>query len=255
MKKSILFGILVLILPNYVFGYSARYEELVAEKQRKMEELEKCTGNVNAWKIAGISTIGLTAVGVVGNIALSNTKKDYDKKIANTDVQINQTKTNISELQEKKRLAAEEENKKRSACELIGGEYNNGTCTCKDPNKEYKDGNCVDKEKPKITEPTETADCTAEAKAKDAHVTRAEKNDAGACEVHECENGYIVSADKTKCDLIDKGKDCTETAKQNDSNITKAVMNGIGRPTQILICCGRQPMNRRSSPRPQGEKN
>ena len=40
MKKYMIFVMAMFVLPNYVFGYSARYNSLVAEKQRKMEELE-----------------------------------------------------------------------------------------------------------------------------------------------------------------------------------------------------------------------
>ena len=69
MKKYFLFGLIVAIMPSICFGASARYTQLVREKQRKMAELEKCMGATNGLKIAGLSTLGLTAVGVAGNIA------------------------------------------------------------------------------------------------------------------------------------------------------------------------------------------
>jgi hypothetical protein len=48
---------------------SAQVRRLLQEKQEKIEQLEKCEGKKQGWMIAGISTIGLTAVGVGVNIA------------------------------------------------------------------------------------------------------------------------------------------------------------------------------------------
>ena len=47
---------------------SAQVRRLLQEKQEKIEQLEKCEGKKQGWMIAGISTIGLTAVGVGVNI-------------------------------------------------------------------------------------------------------------------------------------------------------------------------------------------
>ena len=114
------------ILPNYVFGYSARYNSLVAEKQRKMEELEKCTGNINGWKIAGISTLGLTAVGVAGNIALADERDRIKKNILDTEKAIK----NKQEEQDK--------------CVKAGGKWTNDKCECGEK-QEFKDDKCTDK--------------------------------------------------------------------------------------------------------------
>ncbi|MCR4917500.1 MAG: hypothetical protein K5912_00975 [Alphaproteobacteria bacterium] len=61
-------------------GYSSGYtnptiNQLIAEKQRKVEQLEKCSKKVKGFKIAGISTIGLTTAGIAGNIVLSKKKE------------------------------------------------------------------------------------------------------------------------------------------------------------------------------------
>lgn len=109
MKKYFLFGLLIAIMPNLCLGASARYTQLVREKQRKMEELEKCMGASKGLKIAGVSTLGLTAVGVVGNIAEANEIKKYDSQIASTDKKIEKIQTQIAESQE------EAENKKITA--------------------------------------------------------------------------------------------------------------------------------------------
>lgn len=81
MKKYFLFGLIVAIMPSICFGSSARYTQLVREKQRKMAELEKCMGATNGLKIAGLSTLGLTAVGVAGNVAEAQKIKEYDEYI------------------------------------------------------------------------------------------------------------------------------------------------------------------------------
>ena len=230
----------MVIIPTYVFGASARYNQLVSEKQRKIEELEKCSGNINGWKIAGISTLGLTAVGVAGNIALSNTQKDYDKKIEKTDKQISDTQENIEKLEEQKRLAAAEQ-MAREQCERAGGTYNNGVCTCNETGKVYQNGACVaitvttvtQPQQPTTVQPTDTTDCTDEAKAKDENVIKATKN-GDKCEVVACVDTHIVKADKTGCELksentsktptVADGTDCTDTAKKTDANVTKAQM-------------------------------
>ena len=69
MKKYFFPILLISILPGIAFGASARFTQLVREKQQKMEQLEKCMGASKGLKIAGVSTLGLTAVGVAGNIA------------------------------------------------------------------------------------------------------------------------------------------------------------------------------------------
>ena len=85
MKKYFLMGLIVAITPSICFGASARYTQLVREKQRKMAELEKCMGATNGLKIAGLSTLGLTAVGVAGNIAEAKKIQDNESYIKSAD--------------------------------------------------------------------------------------------------------------------------------------------------------------------------
>ena len=250
MKKCILISLMMAIIPTYVFGASARYNQLVAEKQQKMAELEKCSGNINGWKIAGISTLGLTAVGVAGNIALSNTQKDYDKKIEKTDKQISDTQENIKKLEEQKRLAAAEQIL-REQCERAGGTYNNSTCTCNETGKVYQNGACVvitvttvtQPQRPTTVQPTDTTDCTAEARAKDEKVIKATKN-GDKCEVVACVDTHIVKADKTGCELksentsktptVANGADCTAEMLKKDKNVAEAkIKNG---KCEVVAC-------------------
>lgn len=55
--------------------------KLTTEKQQKYAELEKCAGSVKGFKIAGISLIGLTAVGVAYNIHQHSVSKGLDGQI------------------------------------------------------------------------------------------------------------------------------------------------------------------------------
>jgi len=95
MKKYFLVGIIAAIVPSICFGASARFTQLVREKERKMAELEKCMGSTKGLKIAGISTLGLTAAGVAVNAVEAKKIKDYDKSIEATKTQIEKTKTEI----------------------------------------------------------------------------------------------------------------------------------------------------------------
>lgn len=95
MKKYFLIGILMAIVPNICFGASARFTQLAREKERKMAELEKCMGSTKGLKIAGISTLGLSAVGVAANVVEAKKIKDYDKSIESTEKQIENTATEI----------------------------------------------------------------------------------------------------------------------------------------------------------------
>ena len=58
-------------------------QRLISEKQQKIAALEKCSRKGKGFKIAGISTIGLTAVGIAGNVALSNEREDVSQKLSN----------------------------------------------------------------------------------------------------------------------------------------------------------------------------
>ena len=102
MKKYFLIGLIVAIAPNLCLGASARYTQLVREKQRKIEELEKCMGATKGLKIAGISTLGLTAVGVAGNIAEAQKRDSYETDMKSLDKKITKLDGEITEETEKR---------------------------------------------------------------------------------------------------------------------------------------------------------
>ena len=95
MKKLCFIGILLALTPSLSFGDDFRINKLIQEKQRKMAELEKCMGSTKGLKIAGISTLGLTAVGVAGNVIEAKKIKEYDDKIESTEKSIAKTQKQI----------------------------------------------------------------------------------------------------------------------------------------------------------------
>ena len=142
MHKISLIGLLIALVPSICMGESMRVNRLIQEKQRKMAELEKCMGATNGLKIAGISTLGLTAAGVVGNIAEAKKIKEYDdkieseeKKIEKTQKQIDETRADLAEQKAKaeaERKAAEAKLSKQRNCATTNGTWNDAltVCTC-----------------------------------------------------------------------------------------------------------------------------
>ncbi len=108
-------------------------QRLIAEKQQKIAALEKCSKKVKGFKIAGISTIGLTTVGTIGNIALSNKREDVSNQL--------QTANQTLAAQQAAERAAAEEARKKAECE-------------KNPDKEWTVEGCKDKvTTPPVTTP------------------------------------------------------------------------------------------------------
>ena len=101
MKKNFAIALLISIIPSLCFGASARYTQLVREKQRKYDELQKCLGATKGLKIAGVSTLGLTAIGVATDISQAGTKREYDKKIKDYDTKLETVQNKINEKKAK----------------------------------------------------------------------------------------------------------------------------------------------------------
>jgi len=105
---------------------SPQLANLIRQKQQKMETLEACAKKVQGFKIAGISTLGLTAVGIGGNVALANKAKRYDAAITNVQSTITAEEKKLATLNEQieeKKRAAEELERKKNACNLQTGKH------------------------------------------------------------------------------------------------------------------------------------
>lgn len=129
-ERFLCFALAVFIPTLNVFGASPELSRLINEKNKKMAKLEQCAKKVSGFKIAGISTLGLTAAGAVGNIMLH-------KKSTELTNQIDSTKKNI-EAEKQKKVKLEEDIEKQK--------QKQADCRAKmsaNPGRwEYKDGEC-----------------------------------------------------------------------------------------------------------------
>ena len=110
------------VLPS--FAQHPRITQLIAEKQAKMEKLEKCQGTTKNLKIAGISTLGITAVGIGANIAEAVVLKDTKEKVKEAE-----KKRDEQQKIKDERLAQQ----KKQECEKDSTKYwtIDGYCNCK----------------------------------------------------------------------------------------------------------------------------
>lgn len=81
MKKCFVIGLIMALVPGMCPAVNTRISDLTTEKLEKMKRLEKCQGTTKGLKIAGLSTLGVTAVGVAGNIAEAVVLNDYKDKV------------------------------------------------------------------------------------------------------------------------------------------------------------------------------
>lgn len=139
MRKYILLGLLIGIMPNICLGASIRYSQLIKEKQRKIEELEKCTGSTGKLKIAGISTLGLTAAGVAGNVVEAQKIKEYGKESEKLDKKLETARTE-KEAEEKKLKEKEKRETESKECMESEG-FKNAKLI--ENMKKDDEGNCV----------------------------------------------------------------------------------------------------------------
>ncbi|MCR4917540.1 MAG: hypothetical protein K5912_01185 [Alphaproteobacteria bacterium] len=79
--KTFVFGLgTVFLMADFAnAGYvTPRVKQLLREQRQKYADLEKCASQVNGFKIAGITTLGVTAAGAYGNVVLSNKIKSVE---------------------------------------------------------------------------------------------------------------------------------------------------------------------------------
>ena len=106
---------------SYGAPMTPQIRRLLEEKEEKIKTLEKCDGKRKGWMIAGISTIGLTAVGVGVNIAQANKSSKLSDQIDNANQELQRHETHLSQIQsqisEKEREKAEAEKAAREKAE------------------------------------------------------------------------------------------------------------------------------------------
>ena len=110
---------------------TANIRRLLQEKQDKIAKLEECEGKKQGWMIAGISTIGLTAVGVGVNIAQASKSNRLSDEIEMEKTTLQRQQDELDRIQndiaaeqakkaEEERKRAEEE-RRRSPVNVGGG--------------------------------------------------------------------------------------------------------------------------------------
>ena len=109
---------------------SAQVRRLLQEKQEKIEQLEKCEGKKQGWMIAGISTIGLTAVGVGVNIAQASKSNRLSDEIEMEKSTLERHQNELNRIQND--IAAEQLRQRREDCKKQSGKRWNDSGYCED---------------------------------------------------------------------------------------------------------------------------
>lgn len=109
MKKCFVIGLIMALVPQVgAIAAQATVDMLIAEKQAKIKKLEKCKGTTKDLKIAGISTLGITAVGVGANIAEAVVLDDYKGKVKTEKAELAKAQQYNKKLQDQANQATPE---------------------------------------------------------------------------------------------------------------------------------------------------
>ncbi|MBO4746337.1 MAG: hypothetical protein J5613_04705, partial [Alphaproteobacteria bacterium] len=129
---------------------TSQIQRLVREKQEKVSKLEECDGKRKGFMIAGISTIGLTAVGVGVNIAQASKSNKLTEQIEEKNLELEKQQAKVVEINSE--IARRNAAQKRMACESDGTHvYVNGVCRdrvqyeCEQLGRMWVNGECKDK--------------------------------------------------------------------------------------------------------------
>jgi len=76
-------------------------EKLIREKRHKVKVLEECSSKVKGFRIAGISTLGLTAAGITGNVLLAEKQKKLDKELDAARMEVRQAEKDLIKIKRK----------------------------------------------------------------------------------------------------------------------------------------------------------
>ena len=144
-----LVGAIICTTPSY--SGNAQISRLMTEKQQKLEQLEQCTKKVTGFKVAGISTLGLTAVGIGGNIALASKEKGLEYQIEKRQNELSAEQTNLNSLNSQ--IGKIETEKAKQDCDAKGSDFVwlNNTCVNKNEIKQEENKTAEEFTKMEIT--------------------------------------------------------------------------------------------------------
>ena len=130
---------------------NSQITRLLQQKKQKMAQLEQCAQKVKGFKIAGISTLGLTAVGVGGNIALASKNKSMERDIDATRTKLDEEQKELDSINAK--IDAEHTRQRQAECEKRRNEgyvWQNGSCELKTKSMDMVEDNTTEeKSQPK----------------------------------------------------------------------------------------------------------
>lgn len=110
-------------IPSDGAQMTGQIRNLMQQKEEKVKKLEECDGKRKGWMIAGISTIGLTAVGVGVNIAQASKSNKLSGEIEQGKHQLERQQERLSQIEEN---IADKQREKD--CAESGGTWSNGQC-------------------------------------------------------------------------------------------------------------------------------
>ena len=113
--SKIFFGILCGVwVFNGAFCAETQLEKLIRQKQHKVDVLQECTKQVKGFKVAGISTLGLTAGGIAGNVLLSQKQKQLESELDAKRVELSKQEKTLLGLKKKIRRGMADKEKKQA---------------------------------------------------------------------------------------------------------------------------------------------
>ena len=87
------------VFPSNSAPMTSQIQRLLDQKEEKIKQLEECEGKKQGWMIAGISTIGLTAVGVGVNIAQANKSNRLSGEIEQSKQELERQQEKLSRIE------------------------------------------------------------------------------------------------------------------------------------------------------------
>jgi len=124
---SIIVAGVMCIVPTFGAQMTPQIQRLLDQKQEKIKKLEECEGKKQGWMIAGISTIGVTAVGVGLNIAQASKRNRLDDEIDTARHDLEKKQEDLSRIQNQI-SEKERENAKLECSQQKGMVWKNGQC-------------------------------------------------------------------------------------------------------------------------------
>ena len=87
------------VFPSNGAPMTSQIQRLLDQKEEKIKQLEECEGKKQGWMIAGISTIGLTAVGVGVNIAQASKSNKLSGEIEQSKQELERQQEKLSRIE------------------------------------------------------------------------------------------------------------------------------------------------------------